>query len=98
MKKRHKWSPNTFVAVTINLPGSKHTFPALSRVKVSERYIMPAQTPHHISPELLSNILFGVVMFFIALYALWQTHRANRQHPEAVIHLRRQQTDALDQV
>ncbi|KIX93227.1 uncharacterized protein Z520_11082 [Fonsecaea multimorphosa CBS 102226] len=58
---------------------------------------MPAPIPR-ISPELLSNIIFGVVMFFIALYAVWQTHRANSQHPESAIALPRRQTDASDQV
>ncbi|KIW84707.1 hypothetical protein Z517_00095 [Fonsecaea pedrosoi CBS 271.37] len=55
-----------------------------------------------ISPEVISGISFGVIMFFIAMYALWQTHQANRhrQRSDAVVLVqgRRQQADVSDQV
>lgn len=35
------------------------------------------------SPDLLSNIVFGIAMFLIGIYALWQAHRGGRQQQGA---------------
>lgn len=45
-------------------------------VKPNPEHTMHPQVPH-LSPELLSNILFGAAMFIIGIFALWQTYRAS---------------------